>query len=470
MRIKLGYPHLVRHISRAVGGGLVLDENATCLQAVTHLTTDSREVETGDLFIALRGQGDDGHRYAGEAIRRGASCVVSEYTQGDLESGVCHILVKDTWEALAAFARAHASDIPHRTVAITGSVGKTTTRRYLSSLLSEHVHVWESPENYNNLLGSCLTLLSMPRETEVLVAECGMDGAGQISRLSHLLTPDIAVITNIGISHLEKLGTQRRIAEAKLELLDAMPSPCLFAEGSDPYLRELAPFAHFVSASNEACPWHAENIRCDGQGTSFDAVTPSGVYAALRIPTVGIHTLSCAMLALAVADTLGISEEEVRRGLKHYTPASMRQATKQIDRVTLFIDCYNACPASMQAAFHSAALLARASGGRMLALLGDMLELGEDSDTHHRAVGAALFRAGGAHLFCQGAYAPCYAAGAMEAGMPDGSIHLLPIRPDAAGREIAAALSAHDVLLIKGSRGARMEALIPYIEKALDAH
>lgn len=471
MRIKLGHPLLVKTVTDACRGVLKCHENVCTLQAVTHLTTDSREVERGDLFVALQGENGDGHDYIEKAVEAGASLILCAHDRAPCPlRNTCYILVEDTMRALSGLAAAYAGDIPHTTIAVTGSVGKTTARRFLSCVLGQRFHVHESPENYNNLLGVCLTLLTMPQDTEVLIGECGMDGAGQISVLSRLLCPEYAVITNIGVSHMEKLGSRRAICQAKLEIVDGMHGGKVLIEGDDAYLNLYAPcHAVTVSATNAGALYRAIHARCDEHGISFDFVSPAGVYTNMRIPSLGMHTLSCAAFAVALGQILGMTEEEIRAGLMRYSPQFQRQSILHFGRVTVLLDAYNACPDSVKAACASVKLLSESTGGGKIAVLGDMKELGQESEAFHRDIGGHIAVEGFKALIAIGEQAPEYALGATAGGLAEENIRVFP--SEAPVEEILAALlpyiGAYDVVLIKGSRAMRLERLIGPLKETL---
>ena len=209
MRIKLGTPLRLNVIPKATKG--VCATTIPHLQVVEYLTTSSNEVEKGDLFVALKGEHADGNDWIEDAIKNGASAILYSKEYQSAHDTAYMIHVEDTLHGLENLAKYYSRLFPHKTIAVTGSVGKTTTRHYIACLLGAHYKVHEAPLNYNNLLGVSLSILSAPLDTEYLVLEVGMDGRGQISRISHLIQPDIAVITNIGISHIEKLNSQEEI-------------------------------------------------------------------------------------------------------------------------------------------------------------------------------------------------------------------------------------------------------------------
>lgn len=466
MRIKLGRPLLIRQISEYLGCRMRNGGENGCLFAVSHLTTDSREVLPGDLFIALKTEKDDGHRYLGEAIRNGASAIIAAYEAShEVPPDLCLFLVSDTWDALAQFAARFSGDIPHKTIAVTGSVGKTTTRHLLASVLGEKFKIHESSGNYNNLLGTCLTLLSMPGDTELLIAECGMDAPGQISRMSRVLKPNDSVITGIGISHLEKLKTVEAICRAKLEILDGMREGSLFCPAAEPLLLRLSPVpVHTYSAMDTGAEYHAENVRETPDGFSFDLRVPDRTLTCLSTPLISQRLLAGAVLAASIGYLLGETEDELRRGLRRYRPLPLRQNIQPLGEFFLLLDCYNACPDSMKAAGEAAIHLAKMTGGKIVLLLGDMSELGENSDYLHREVGA-YFGSIARDLFCVGQNAHLYASGVT--GECRVHTYLPDTDPGQVVNDLFPVIRRNDVLLIKGSRSAAMETYIPLLKEKL---
>ncbi len=467
MRIKLGYPLLIKQAADFADACLVMAENADYLQAITHLTTDSREVMPGDLFVALVTDKDDGNKYSEHAIQRGASALLCSENHAYLDC--CRLLCGDTLTTLAKLAAGYAATIPHKTIAVTGSVGKTTTRRFIASVLSESFRVHESPQNYNNLLGNALLLLSMPRDTEYLVAECGMNMAGEIEVLSKLLCPDYAVITNIGISHIASLGSEEAIGYEKLSVIKGMRNGILLSPQEDPFLSKHAPvdtlFLSSLSTAENGC----YDIRQESNGIVFSFRSRFGCAERLHIPTIGLHTLSCAAFAVQIGFLVGMSEQDIRHGLSHYTEEKMRQSLLQLGAMTVLFDAYNACPASMKAACNTTVHYKEQLGGNAFALLGDMYELGSLTEHYHREIGAWYAGHDYQHLYFHGHYAAHYAAGAIDAGYPREHISLFSKEENR--QTIAAAICEnvhlHDVLLIKGSRGMKMEEMISPLRSIL---
>ncbi len=469
MRIKLGYPLLIKHVAEMTESLLVMGAGSDCLQAITHITTDSREVLPGDLFVALRTEKDDGHRYLLSAIRNGASAILYDTECGDVEMSCCRLMCRDTMDALTTLARRYADTIPHQTIAVTGSVGKTTTRRYIASVLAEQFRVHESYGNYNNLLGNCLTLLSMPKDTDYLIAECGMNAKGEISAISRLVCPNYAVITNVGISHIAYLGSREEIGREKLSICDGGENPVLLINYDDDYLRTHAPRDAFPISicldSVDCCDHIEESV----YGISFTFRTHQGCITHLHIPTIGLHTLSCAAFAVKIGVILHMDEERIRHGLARYRAEFMRQSRMQIGDATIIFDAYNACPDSMRAACHMMDVYRREVFRDTYALLGDMYELGEETGISHREIGHLYGTQDFKHLFFWGTYAAYYYQGAIDAGYPPKQLTLFEKETNTGeiAQHITDALSLHGVLLVKGSRGMQMERLLPDLKNRL---
>lgn len=470
MRIKLGRPMLLRQIASFSDCTLFFSEEDSCQKAIGYLATDTRELMPGDLFVALRSENNDGHLYLEEAYRLGASAAIIEERYRDHAPPLCLLTAENTFDALVRFAAAWSGSVTHRTIAVTGSVGKTTTRHFLSCILAERYRVHESEGNFNNLLGTTLTLLSMPPETEYLVAECGMDAPGQISLISSLLHPDIAVITGIGISHLEKLKTKEAICKAKLEILDGlMPNGMFYCPSAEPMLCHMTRITpHTFSALDSGSDFYTNHLRQSGFGYRFDLIADGAQVPDLYVPILASSLMPGVVCAAAVALHVGITEEQLRRGLSRYKPLPLRQNIQSLGEILLLLDCYNACPASMKAAGETALHLQEMTGGRIIALLGDMNELGEATESGHREVGAYM-----AHicesLFCIGSHALLYAEGAAADGCPGTPVFVFPAEADReiTAQQIAGRLKPSDILLMKGSRAGKLESFLPIFRKLL---
>lgn len=461
MRIRLDHPTSADEIA-ALSGGVSLS-HAT----VTHLTTDSREVEPGDLFVALEGENGDGHHYLSQARKKGAALLFCRRMVSPPPEAV---LVPDTADALAAWAGNYARAVAPTVIAVTGSVGKTTTKDMIASVLGTSYPTHKTAGNFNNRLGVSLTLLTMPRASAFLVAEAGMNHAGELTVLSEMLRPDIAVITNIGLAHVGHLGSRAAIAHAKMELLShCRPGALCLFPAEEPLLRpvwESAVTPLPISAEgNGDCA--VTDIRPGDEETRFSFRLGQTCLRDLIVPGTGRHLALCAAFASAVGLINGVPPDRIRRGLLARKDEETRETVRRIGSVTVIEDCYNASPESMKAA--AAALTTRAHGARTVALLGDMLELGSETRRLHEEIGACFAAMGLGLLVTFGAAAGNYARGARDSGMPEDRILEIPDPADHAGaaRALAARLRPGDILLVKASRALRAERIVTLLAPLL---
>lgn len=475
MKIELGTKNItLRQIARLSDTSLRADCPET---EITHIATDSREVSEGTLFLGIRGERVDGNRFAPIALENGASAVLCETLP---ESGEA-LRADDTVLALGRLATAYRKHIGKDripTVAVTGSVGKTTTKELLTSVLSQHYHTHASRGNFNSNIGLPMSMLEMGADAEAAVFELGMSARFEIEYLTKLVRPDISIITTIGTSHMEALGSRENIAKAKLEILEGMQAggtillngdePLLRAADADIRSRGIRPI--YISVDNEesVAEVRAKNIRIENGRTLFDIETKDSYFSDLCLNVLGKHTVYAAAYAFVVGILQGLSEAEIRSGLFAFRTAPMRQSIATYGGVTVIEDCYNASPESMRAALDVAQTLAKEGGGRVMALLGDMRELGETSPDLHRTVGLYAAEKGVGELFTFGAESSAFlAAGAVDAGIPADHIHR---QEDATGFEslgelILSRMRAGDVLLVKASRALRAERVLSYIKE-----
>lgn len=425
MRIRLSCPITLSEFARHAG--VILNgQERDGLRSVLYLTTDSREVEAGDLFIALSSASGFKVTYLQDALDRGASAILMDSSLPSI-ANVATLLASDPLEALATIAKWLLEKISPRVIAITGSVGKTTTRHLLATILRTCYRVHESPHSYNNLLGCCLTILTMPFDTEYLVAECGMDGPGQISRLSRLLAPNAAIITNIGLSHIEKLGSVEAIRNAKLEILDGMHGGSIFYPGEASMLSPFVPHnAVPVYQSPQKDHPYVTNVCVDGSGTTFDYVSPFRYQKEMRIPAFGTHIAHCAKLALALAESEGVDSQSMYRGCANYESVDNRLKVYSFKDITVIDDSFNASPDAMLSALSSFSCIASHKKAILrIAVLGDMLELGKYRVASHQKIGEKASEVS-THLCAIGNNAYEYGSGAKRAGMSKEQIWILP--------------------------------------------
>ncbi len=430
---------------------------------ICSLSIDSREKNTGGVFVCIAGERFDGHDYIAAAAENGALCVITE-READT-AGLCEIRVKNTERALGDIAAAHLDRIAPYVVAVTGSVGKTTTKQFLHAVLSAHMPTHRTEGNFNNQIGVPLTVLGLRPEHRAAVLELGMNHRGEIARLSEIVRPDIAVITNIGNSHIEYLGSREGIRDAKMEITRGLkPGGHLLLNGDEPLLWG-AEGAIYLAFDNEAADYRITNVRSGDTQTFFDLVCPDRFLHGLEIPVAGRHNVYDAAIACAVGLMLHIPENEIRSGLLSFANTGMRQKIYESGGVTLIEDCYNASPESMKAAISVLCETAQRKGGRTVAILGDMRELGDHSTALHKEVGAYLAVKGVDVLFTFGEEAVMIAAGAMENGLSETAIHIFrdASETEDIGHTLRRIVCAGDTVLFKASRALEMERLIPYL-------
>ena len=416
------------------------------------ISTDTRTIHLGDLFVPLKGERFDGHAYVAQAAESGAVAVLTERDDVPCEN---RILVPDTREALQRLAKSYRMLFHPLVVALTGSVGKTTTKEMTAAVFGSHFKTMKTNGNFNNDIGVPLTLLCLTPEDEAAVVEMGMSHLGEIRVLTHLAQPDIAIITNIGTSHIGNLGSQEMICQAKLEILEGLRAGgTVVLNGDDPFLSAVSVPDQFrrctFGIENPDTDVSAENIRLTADGSAFDIAFAGERYPA-EIRLAGRHNIANALAAFAAGVTGGVPPQKAAAALAGVEPEGMRQRLLTLGGCTVIEDCYNANPDSMRAALR----VLREYKGRHVALLGDMLELGDFSKAEHRRIGEAA-AASADLLVAVGAFAKDVAEGAQTGGM---KTVYTPERAEAAAL-LKTLLRPGDVLLVKGSRGMRMEEIL----------
>lgn len=426
--------------------------------ALQNISTDSRQLPAQALFVPIKGERFDGHDFIAGAIENGAAAVVSHRRHETYP--VPALYVADTAQALLDLAGGYRRLCGGTVVGVTGSAGKTTTKELIYAVVSRRFAARKTEGNLNNEIGLPLTLFRMTRETEVMVAEMGMNHFGEISRMTAAAKPNIAVITNIGTSHIAFLGSREGICKAKLEILEGLaPDGCAVFCGDEPLLWDkrasLGCRVYTYGVENTACDLVAEQ-REDG---AFDVINnglpcqtlPQGERFTVRLHVPGAHNVCNALAAAAVGLLLGQTPEEIAAGLAGYQASGMRQNLYEKNGYHIYADCYNASPDAMEAALR--VLGAMAPEGRRFAVLGSMLELGDYAEEGHRRAGRAAAEHADA-LYAYGSDAAAMVAGAQERGM----VRAFAFDDHAA---LVAALLRDarpgDALLFKGSRGMRME-------------
>lgn len=429
---------------------------------VTSVVIDNREVVPGSLFIAIRGERLDGHQFIPAAIEAGAVAVMCHKP---VECSVPTVLVKDTTRGFLDLAGAYRDEFHIPFVALTGSVGKTTTKEMISCVLEAKYKTHKTYKNWNNEIGLPKVLLGMPADTEAAVIELGMNHKGEISNLSKLVKPDIGVITNVGVSHIENLGSREGILAAKLELLDGMKkgAPLFLNADNDMLSTVTLPDydVHYFAIHAEA-PVKAEEITYTESGTHFVAVTPAG-NVAVELPTTGEHNVYNALAAISVGLQTEVPLADAAAALKNYVPAGMREHIVEKGGITLIEDCYNASPDSMKALASTLAIKGE-NGRRKIAVLADMLELGDYSEEAHRQAGKYMAEAGVDMLLTYGPLSK-YAA---EAAVENGLLRVFDFdQKEDLAEKLIGILRPGDVVAFKGSRGMELEEVIEQVNRAL---
>jgi UDP-N-acetylmuramoyl-tripeptide--D-alanyl-D-alanine ligase len=423
---------------------------------IEEIVTDSRKITPNCLFIALEGEFFDGHRFISEALEKGAAAAVA-HKKGE-EPQEKTLYVGNTERALRALARMRRIKIDPVTVGITGSVGKTTTREMIAAVVRQKYRTLTTKENLNNNVGMPQTLLQLTPEHQAAVIEMGMTAQGEIEELTTTLLPRVGVITNIGVSHIERLGSRENIRQAKLEIVQGLRegSP-LFLNGDDPMLWGYHnPHLQviFYGIDNKDCQITAKDLVVSTGSTTFTICFQGEKYPA-RIPCMGPHNVCNALAAFGVGVYLGMEPKEAAAALNQYQVTGWRQKITQFRGFTVVEDCYNAGPESMAAALTT--LGGMPCAGRRIAVLADMLELGHLSDQAHRTAGARAGLLGLDAVYAYGEKAKLLVEEAQKSGVPDTAWF-----PDkkALTEHVIASVKKGDILWVKGSHGMALETLI----------
>jgi UDP-N-acetylmuramoyl-tripeptide--D-alanyl-D-alanine ligase len=438
-------------------------------QRIRRISLDTRSLHPGDLYLALRGDRFDGHDFVAAALSRGAvgAIVLDSYDVSTLGSkrGSKRVRpfilgVSDPLYAYQQLAAHHRSRFHIPVVAVTGSNGKTTTKEMVASVMAHRWKILKTEGNLNNRVGVPQTLFRLNDRHKGAVIEMGVDNLGQTTRLAEIVRPTIGIITNIGPDHLEFFGTMEASAQAKAELLDLLPPDgTAILNADDSYYDYLAARARCRVVSfglSAKADVRAMDVKSDGRtGAIFQLVLPGTVrHTIVHIRVQGEHNVANALAAGAVGSILGFPGAVIAQGLSRFRPAAMRSQVLVNQGVKLIIDCYNANPASMKAAVQ---LLAQTKAKRKkIAVLGDMLELGPNAAQMHEEVGGFVARQGVDQLVACGVLGRSLAKGAKQAGL--NQAHILEV-PDAraAASVIKANVQSGDVVLIKASRGMKLE-------------
>ena len=455
-------PMTVQEIAAAVEGRWL--NPAPEAPQVRAVCTDSRKVLKDSLFLPWVGERFDGHDFIDAALDAGAAGCLCARVPERLRADKFYIQVADTRLALRALASAYRDRFPIPFVQITGSVGKTTTKEMIAAVLGAKLRVLKTPENFNNDIGTPLTLLGLTAEHQAAVIETGMNHFGEIRYLGEMVRPDIAVISNIGDAHIENLGSRQGILEAKCEIFENLrPGGLAVLYGDDALLRGLElPFRVLRCGQTPDCDVRITEIADRGvAGITCTVTTPRDRYA-LTIPAPGEHMAYSASMAVAIAEELGLSREEIVRGVASYESAGSRMRVIRLSGNRLILDdCYNANPQSVTAALE---ILAKTECDRKVAVLGDMGELGNLTAQAHYNMGALAAMLGIDFVAAIGEKAAKIADGAAQSGGT--TLHFAT--KEEAVHELTRQLEENTAMLIKASHAMHFEKLVERLRKTYD--
>ena len=450
----------LENIAAACGGEIYCMREELAQETAKGIVIDSRQIEPGYIFVATKGERVDGHQFIPDVFAKGAMAVICEVLPKE-DLGPC-ILVKDSFMALKQAAAFYRQQLNIRVVGITGSVGKTSTKEFVASVLSEKYKVHKTAGNYNNEVGLPLTIFGIQEDDQIAVLEMGINTFGEMHRLSEVAKPDICVMTNIGQCHLEVLGSRDGILKAKSEIFDFMnPEGTVCVNGDDDKLMTIEEVhgkrpVHFgLSPENDI---YADTIVSRGLlGSTATIHTPDAAFD-VQIPLPGAHMVLNALAATAVGLQLGLTTEQIAAGIAAVQAVSGRSRVVQAGDLVLIDDCYNANPVSTKAALDLLSL----ADGRKVAVLGDMFELGEKEREMHGQVGAYAAEQGIDCLYCAGSLSEEMYRAAKEAGISQAE-HFTDT--DALLAALPGLLHPGDSVLIKASHGMGYAKIVEALEK-----
>ena len=401
---------------------------------ITGVSTNSRKIKTGDCFFAIKGENFDGHDYVSDALKAGAGCAVVE-RQVEVDGVV--LKVNDSIEALGEFAKFYRKFLDYKVIGITGSAGKTTTRQMMHHVLSKFYKCYQSPGSFNNNIGVPITLLGANEDTEIVIAEIGSNAPGEISHLSKIAAPDIAIITNVYPAHLAGFGTLSNIIKEKASITEGLkPGGKLIINDKTLGLKECL----------------------DAIGIEYEIFDTDNADFKISVP--GTGNLENAVAAREVAGRFNVNGEQFNQAIKNFKAAAMRMEILKIGKFCVINDCYNANPASMKNALGVIGEM----DGRQVFVCGDMKELGEVSGEFHRQLGIDAAEAGVDVILACGEFANAVVEGAESAGLSDLQVECFD---DASGvcNNLSKFVRDDDIILVKGSRSMHLEMVVEKLKE-----
>ena len=459
-------PRTLGFVEESCDGQLVAGKRSANVRRVC---TDSRVARPGDLFIAICGDRFDGHDYLNDAIGQGAEAAVvsrSRVAQAKIDGPM--IEVEETRHALGRLSAHYRQDFELPMIAVGGSNGKTGTKEILATVLGQRLKTLSSEDSFNNDIGVPLTLLRLSEAHEAAVLEVGSNHPGELHPLLQLIRPRYGVLTSIGREHLEFFGDLSGVIEEEGALAEALPPEgCLFVNGDIEGLEAIRARCRATVVTvgeGEDCDWQLTGTVLNNDGTTFELLSPKGDWSgAYRVNLLGHQNARNAALAIALAAELGLSREELDQGLQRCRPASMRMEMQTLGGVRIINDAYNSNPDSLLAALET--MESFPTGGKRIAVLGDMAELGQASESAHVEAGRLAARLGLDGLVAVGQWADTTVRAAQEAGLANVAAF---DDVNVAGQALAKKLEPGDVVLIKGSRAAKMERIIEAFSEGMN--
>lgn len=428
------------------------------------VSIDTRKIEKGNLFVPFKGENVDGHKFVRQAIEKGAGAALWDKNVPNPPEDIPVLVVDDPLLALQSLANQYRHQLDLKVVGITGSNGKTTTKDMVASLLGTKYKVHKTQGNYNNHIGLPLTILALPEDAEVAVLEMGMSGFGEIELLSEISQPDAAIITNIGESHLQDLGSREGIAKAKLEIVQGLKEDGLFAYfGDEPLLEEQVKDLSLkrieTFGRTEENTIFPVKIEMDNDGSHFETSLYEG--ETFFLPVLGQHNIHNALAAILIAKEFGVSVKEMKEGLKSLKLTQMRMEMTEGQKGEKIInDAYNASPTSMKAAIQ---LVSELEGfDTKMLVLGDMLELGDNEEEFHLEIGRLIDPERIQHVYTYGKLGEFIAKGARERFSSE-NVHSFHDKNELADK-LKHQTKGGDLLLFKASRGMKLEEVIEALQ------
>ena len=452
----------IEEIIKATRGRL-FNPGANLKEKIEGVSVDSRSLVEKNLFVPLEGERVDGHKFIREAIEKKANAVlVSKEKVSFINFNrpllVPIILVQDTKTALVDLAKWWRKEFKGITIALTGSNGKTTTKDMIASVLSQKYEVAKSAKSYNTLIGVPLTIFELNSQSKVLVTELGMNQPGEIGFLTQLVQPDFGLVTNIGPAHLEAFGSLEKIAQAKFELVDNLKEDKTAILNIDDQFcqkrKEIEKRKVITFGVKTFADFKADGVRMNDNGEVSFSINHK---ISVNLKLLGEHNVYNALSAFAVGELLFVPREKIKEALENYQPQHLRMELLEMDGIKIINDSYNSNPASMDSALKT--LKEIKTSGRKIAVLGDMLELGEQAEKLHKEVGEKVFQKQVDLLLTVGELASSIVQGALNSGMKKNKVFSFKDNQEASFY-LKENLKKGDLVLVKGSRRMKMEEIV----------